>query len=43
LAVASRDGKQNDVETGAVSINKTTYLVAKKDKCTGVKNAVSLK
>ena len=32
LAVASRDGKQHAVETGAASINKTTYLVAKKDK-----------
>jgi len=29
LTVASRDGKQHGVETGATSINKTNYLVAK--------------
>ena len=42
LAVANRDGKQYDVETGTASINKTACLVANKDKYIGVKNTVSL-
>ena len=32
LAIASKDGEQYGVETGAVSISKTTCLVAKKYK-----------
>ena len=34
LAVASNDGEQYGVETGAFSISKTTCLVAKKYKYT---------
>jgi len=43
LAVASRDGKQYGVKTGNASINKTIYLLAKKDKYTDVQITMSLK